>query len=1165
VFHTPPSDENEHLAFNVQLSSSKHEQDLPSRSSAPIIEDYVFNSEEEDIPQVTTDVPSLAQSPELVKTPRYSGLISPPPMSVAPPVPLRPHSPSKGLKRTKKTCFVCKSETHLIKDYDFHARKLAQNSYASRDIHKHNAQMKYSRIPLHKVTARVTTAVRTIHAVKPKFSKVHPNITPYAVANAANPSAVSATRVNAANHSAVSAARVNAAKLSAVSAARINDVHPSAVTAVQHNHTKKVWRPKTPVLDHAFWITSASMTLKRFFGKDSSNPFMDDNLPKILKQKLYNGNVIKNNCAIVIPDCEETLMLAEESHLKMILKQQDPMVLEKKMSMNSLDPNLSKRPIKVEVPKELPKVSMAVEQHCLETKTFKIKMNQVLNKNERFLEQIINKDIVNIVVNSSVDNTSVHMRECNKCLELETELLKKDFIKKGTYDKLFRSYTTLEKHCISLEVDSQLNQEIFQRENSVTNQSAPSFDHYFELNELKAYSQEKDSVIKKFKERIKSFSGNMNTDKEKGLIIASLRDELRKLKGNVVVNNVVTSHTIAPNMFKVDVEPLAPKLLKNRTAHSDYIRHTQEQATILREELLIIIRRTCLCINNLSDKLVAVTPMNKAKRVGFTELVTSSGNTNINTASLSNLVSNKHALSSTGVKPSTSASGSQPSGNTKKDKIQRPSSSTQKNKVEAHLRTVKSSLKNKNYTVEPKGTAILQHSKLSANSKLICVKCNGLGKARPLTRITTTTEVPSKTSIALETDVPKPVVTLVYSRKPRKSKTTNPVSKSKVKCLRSKDKALDFIIKFLKMIQVSLKTPVCQIRIDNGTEFVNQTLREYYEKVGISYETSVAHYPHQNGVAERRNHFDELTVMSFKHISSELALNEMTPTTISSRLVPNLPPSTPFVPPLRTDWDLLFQPLFDELLTPPPSVDHSAPEVIALIADVVASEPAASTSLPSSTTIDQDALSPSNSQTTPKTQTLVISNDVEEDNHDLDIAHMNNEPFFEKSKLDKDLHGKPVDAILYRGMIGSLMYLTSSRPDLTYAVCLCARYQAKPTEKHLNAVKQIFRYLKRTMNMGLWYSKDSDMSLTAYADANHVGCQDTRRSTSGSAQFLGDKLVSWSSKKQKCTAISSTEAEYISLSGCCAQILWMHSQVTDYDFQFNKIPLYCDYKSAIAL
>ncbi|GJT76369.1 retrovirus-related pol polyprotein from transposon TNT 1-94 [Tanacetum coccineum] len=119
-----------------------------------------------------------------------------------------------------------------------------------------------------------------------------------------------------------------------------------------------------------------------------------------------------------------------------------------------------------------------------------------------------------------------------------------------------------------------------------------------------------------------------------------------------------------------------------------------------------------------------------------------------------------------------------------------------------------------------------------------------------------------------------------------------------------------------------------------------------------------------------------------------------------------------------------------------------------------------------------------------------------------------NTPLVEKRKLDEDLQGKQIDATLYRSMIGSLMYLTSSRPDLIYAVCLCARYQAKPTEKHLQAVKRIFRYLKGTINMGLWYSKDTGISRASYADANNTGCQDTRRITSGSAQFLGDKLIS---------------------------------------------------------
>ncbi|GJZ85258.1 retrovirus-related pol polyprotein from transposon TNT 1-94 [Tanacetum coccineum] len=299
-----------------------------------------------------------------------------------------------------------------------------------------------------------------------------------------------------------------------------------------------------------------------------------------------------------------------------------------------------------------------------------------------------------------------------------------------------------------------------------------------------------------------------------------------------------------------------------------------------------------------------------------------------------------------------------------------------------------------------------------------------------------------------------------------------------VKCLRSKDEAPDFIIKFLKMIQVRLKVPVRRIRTDNGTEFVNQTLREYYEKVGISHETSVARSPQQNGVFERRNRtlieaartmliyakaplflwaevvatacytqnrsivrlrhgktpyellhdklpdlsffyvfgalcyptndsenlgklqpkadidFDELTAMASEHSSSRPALHEMTPATISSGLMPNPPPSTPFVPPSRTEWDILFQPLFDELLNPPPSVDLPAPEVIAPINEVVALEPAAPTGLPSSTTVDKDVPSPSNSQTTPETQSPVIPNNVEEDNHDLDVANMNNDSFF---------------------------------------------------------------------------------------------------------------------------------------------------------------------------
>nr|GEZ60187.1 hypothetical protein [Tanacetum cinerariifolium] len=139
--------------------------------------------------------------------------------------------------------------------------------------------------------------------------------------------------------------------------------------------------------------------------------------------------------------------------------------------------------------------------------------------------------------------------------------------------------------------------------------------------------------------------------------------------------------------------------------------------------------------------------------------------------------------------------------------------------------------------------------------------------------------------------------------------------------------------------------------------------------------------------------------------------------------------------------------------------------------------------------------------------------------------------------LDADLSGTPVDQTKYRSMVEALMYLTTSRPDIVHATCYCARYQAKPAEKHLTAVKRIFRYLKDTINMGLWYPKD-------------IG---------------GGKLVSWSSKKQGCTSMSSVEAEYVSLSACCAQVLWLRTQLTDYGFHFDKIPMYYDLKAAIAI
>ncbi|GJR50395.1 retrovirus-related pol polyprotein from transposon TNT 1-94 [Tanacetum coccineum] len=185
--------------------------------------------------------------------------------------------------------------------------------------------------------------------------------------------------------------------------------------------------------------------------------------------------------------------------------------------------------------------------------------------------------------------------------------------------------------------------------------------------------------------------------------------------------------------------------------------------------------------------------------------------------------------------------------------------------------------------------------------------------------------------------------------------------------------------------------------------------------------------------------------------------------------------------------------------------------------------------------------------------------------HGMEKGQSIGTPMATKPKLDADLSGEPVDQTDYRSKIGSLMYLTSSRPDIVQAVCYCARYQARPTEKHLKEVKRIFRYLRGTIHMGLWYPKGSGFELTAFLDADHAGCVDTRKSTYRGIHFLGDKLVSWMSKKQDCTAMSSAEAEYVVLSASCAQVMWMRTQLQDYGFNYNKIPLYCDSQSAIAI
>ena len=168
-------------------------------------------------------------------------------------------------------------------------------------------------------------------------------------------------------------------------------------------------------------------------------------------------------------------------------------------------------------------------------------------------------------------------------------------------------------------------------------------------------------------------------------------------------------------------------------------------------------------------------------------------------------------------------------------------------------------------------------------------------------------------------------------------------------------------------------------------------------------------------------------------------------------------------------------------------------------------------------------------------------------------------------KLDVDEKGKSVYQKQYRGMIGSLLYLTASRPDILFSVCLCACFQSNPKESHLSAVKRIFCYLIGSEDLGLWYPKGQELKLLGYCDADFDGCRVEQKSTSVSCLFVGGCLISWNSKKQNSIALSTVEAEYIASGFCVAQILWIKNQLEDYGINLTQIPILCDNTSAINL
>nr|GEV19517.1 retrovirus-related Pol polyprotein from transposon TNT 1-94 [Tanacetum cinerariifolium] len=778
---------------------------------------------------------------------------------------------------------------------------------------------------------------------------------------------------------------------------------------------------------------------------------------------------------------------------------------------------------------------------------------------------------------------------------------------------------------------------------------------------------------------------------EKVFAIATLKNELKKLKGKNVDDTAIAIPiaTIASGMFKLDIEPISQRLKNNKDAHEVYLEKTIENTnTLLRlvecvgkpnpsepllesacmftkhvQELLVYVSKTCPSLMKPCEKLVVVTPMNKDRIVRFVKPITSSSNIPKQTDSLEIKDSNKPLLTSTGVNTTTSASGSKPSGNTKKNRISRPPSSNQNYKAEEYPKKVKSSLNKTNYVFKPINNVHVKHSVRNTKFGSICAICNKclfdanhdmcvinyvndvnvrskskskskrnkmrkvwkptgkvfneigygwkppgriftiVGNKCPLTRFTSTKVVPNKETTNKSVLTPTQGI-IVYSRRLKAPKLVGSSSKSKITKSRISNSSdptqsrrstiFDVPSSFLNNCRFG-NDNIAKIMGYGDYQMGNVTISQVYYVEGLGHnlfsmgqfcdsDLEVAFRKHTCFIRDLEDigklkpkanigifigyapakkafriynkktrliietihvDFDELTAMASEQFSSGPEPKLLTPRTINSRLVQNIPSPAPYAPTIKNDYETLFQPMFDEYLNPPPCKFSKGTVDPTLFIrregkDILLS--------PRGIFLNQSKYALESLK-----------------KYGIETCDPVDTPMVEKSKLDEDPQGNAVNPTGYCGMVGALMYLTSSRPDLVFDVFMCGRYQAKPTKKNLHAVKRIFRYLKGIINMGMCYSKDSCIALTAFVDVGHTGCQDTRKSRSGSIQRFGDRLVSWSSKKQKCTAISSTEAKCIALSGCCAQILWMRSQLTNYSLGFSKIPLYCDNKSFIVL
>ncbi|GJS18548.1 retrovirus-related pol polyprotein from transposon TNT 1-94 [Tanacetum coccineum] len=575
---------------------------------------------------------------------------------------------------------------------------------------------------------------------------------------------------------------------------------------------------------------------------------------------------------------------------------------------------------------------------------------------------------------------------------------------------------------------------------------------------------------------------------DKVFVITSLKNDLRKINGKEIVDiatQIPSASTIVPGMFKLDLEPLAPRLLQNREIHIEYLKYTQEQVDILQR---------------IVEQVKAKQPLDKELDFAY---------------------SNTPMLSPTGLKCSTSNCGSKPTCNKKNDRISRTPSKNMKNKVEAQPRKVNK----KNRVVEPIRDVDVKHSLLNANSEPICATL-GLYSMTPAT--SSSRLVPNSVSqqpcIPPNKDdwdhlfqpmfdeyfnTPSIAVFLVQKQLLREAMVLKYKARLVAQGFRQEEE-IDYEESFAPVARIeAIRIFMANVahknmmiyQMDIKTAFLNGELKE---EVYVS-------QPEGFFDQDNPSHVYKLKKALYGLKQEPRAWYDMLSSfIISQHFSKGAVDPTLFIRHARNDL-LLVQIYVDDIIFASTNID-------------MCNEFA-------------------NRITTKFKMSMMGQMSFF---LGLQIFQSPRGLLYKTILKYASEIGKQVDATLYRNMIGSLMYLTSSRPGLICSLLMCS-VSSKAYQKHLQAVKQIFRYLKGTINMGLWYSKDIGMSVTRICGCRHaVGCQDTRRSTSGSAQFLGDKLVSWSSKKQKCTAISSTEAEYIALSGCCAQILWMRSQLTDY-------------------